>query len=558
MKVMTSDDLWVPGTISSAVTLTNVATDYRFGDHAKYTKIDNTLYFACKGIPPFQIVNDGTPTGWTMAFTTFDAPTYDSEELYAYGDIVKNTTYFQALDISKDVTIKAPNRGIATSDTDYWVAFTGYIGPDFMEDVDGADYNYCPSSVTSHAGRLVYAGSPAEPMTMYGSRIRDYTAFNKGLADNAAWKHTISANDTDLIHWMISSEALICGSDAAEFVITGGAFGITPTNIQVETKTPHGSCDAQPVLYNELVLFMQSDRRQMRGYSYMDALGRYYASHMNIASSHIFQGVLRQLRLVRSPRPAVLGVLGDGELVRFDYDRQAGLMSFFRWNTTTDHTFNAIGILPAKDSEEDLVFVTAVRNGKTYLEMFSWTDYFYNTDHPKTTYSMDYGMYLDGAIEVEVKEDSVGYYADGLTDYIGIELSVVIENSQHPSKTVDATGRIELDHDGAWGLVGFPWSSKAKTVNLGPMMKVKRINQIGVRFIDTVGTSVGTSEDELETIIFREGETYYDQALPLYSGDKLVDNPGGFGSDAHVFIQQDDALPQTVLAIVPWMQVWEK
>ena len=87
-------------------------------------------------------------------------------------------------------------------------------------------------------------------------------------------------------------------------------------------------------------------------------------------------------------------------------------------------------------------------------------------------------------------------------------------------------------------------------------MKVKRTNQIGIRFIDTVGCAVGTTEDELEEIIFRDGETYYDEALALYSGDKIVDNPGGFDRDAYIFVRQESALPQTIVALVPWMKEW--
>jgi hypothetical protein len=561
--VITDVGNWGYGTyIDLTPLLVPSGVEYRFGEHAKYDKVDNTLFFACKGIPPFELVNDGTTTGWDFQFTSFNAVPWNEIDYFSNGDIITHgASNYIALDISKDTSISQANidiePGVHVDSAKYWKAYSGDIGPDFNAAVVAGDYNYCPSAVVADSGRLIYAGSPAEPLSMWGSRIRHPRAFNTGLADNAAWKHTLSSNSTDIIQWMVSTEMLIVGTTTSEFVISGGAFGITPTNIQVETKTAHGSCDVQPIQYNELVVFMQSDRRQVRGYSYQDTIGRYYAAHMNIAASHIYGTSIKQMALVRSPRPAILSTKGNGEIVRFDYDRQASLNAFFRWKTSGTDSFKAIGVLPAKDSEEDLVFVTTLRGGTTYLELFSWSDYFYNVNHPKSSVELTYGMYLDSAVEGTVLHDSEGYYVEGLTVFAGEEVSIVVDNSQHPKKTVSLAGRVEIDYEGTTAFIGYGWTSKAKSVNLGPIMKVKRINQIGVRFVDTVGAKVGTEEDKVEEVIFTEGIIYFGQPVSLFDGDKLVDNPGGFSRDAYVYIQQDSAMPQTIVAIVPWLGQWE-
>ena len=165
-------------------------------------------------------------------------------------------------------------------------------------------------------------------------------------------------------------------------------------------------------------------------------------------------------------------------------------------------------------------------------------------------------MYLDSAKEISISEDSEGFYASGLSDYEGETVDVVVGNAPHASRKVTG-GKIRLDHDGDFGYIGYNYESVGQTMNIPPSMLVKRINQFGIRFIDTVGGKIGPSYDEMETIIFRDGESFFDTALSLFSGDHIVDNVGGFDRDIYIWFAQSQPLPQTILQIVAWTERYE-
>ena len=81
--------------------------------------------------------------------------------------------------------------------------------------------------------------------------------------------------------------------------------------------------------------------------------------------------------------------------------------------------------------------------------------------------------------------------------------------------------------------------------------KIKRIHDMTARFFRTVGAKIGTSESELDRIFFRSASDEMDQALDLFDGDKDIEFRGGYETDGHIVIQQDQPLPMTVIGLFP-------
>ncbi len=516
--------------------------------------------FADTNIRPFTASFDGPTTDdWTIAWTAFDAPEWDAEEYYNPGDIVKDTTYFIAIDNTED----EPNLDKATSLTAYWTAYNGPKTPGFAvkadaESTDTLASPWYPSCVVVHDGRVVYGGSIKEPSAIWGSKVRDPLFFVIGINDNAPYKHTLASSDSGRIHWMLSGEKLVVGAEGGEFVITGGALGITPTSVSVTTKTSFGSDENQALLFNEQVIFAQADSQQLRAYSYIDKLASFYAAHINAPADHIYKNLLKSWTLIRTPRTVVLGVDGNGDIVQFDYNRELQQTAFTKWMPeNSGDEFVSVGALSSLGKPEDLVVVVAKRDSDYFIELCHWVDYPYHTTAPMgSSYTYTYGMYLDSATEVAITSDVDGYLISGLTDYEGREISIVIDGAPHPPQTV-TSGVVRVDFTGTEAYVGYNYESAFQTMNLNPAIVTKRLNQFIIRVVDSVGAKIGPSYDELETIIFRDGVTYYDTALPLFTGDKIVDNVGGFDRDAHIWVVQSDPLPQTILMIAPWTERYE-
>lgn len=520
------------------------------------------IFLAGYRLRPITLTFDGTGSdGWSIGWTVFDAPEWDETVYYNPGDIVKNTTYFIAIENTED----EPNLNQATSTAAYWSAYANTVLPDFMTNATAEatallESDWYPSCVGVYLGRLVYGGSPNEPTALWGSKIRESGYFVLGLNSDSAWKHTLAAADTGAIQWLVSGDYLVIGTEGGEFVVGGGTYGITPTNVEVKARTAFGSSDIQALLFNEQVMFAQSDSQQVRAYSYLDKLATFHAAHINAAADHIYKALLKQWGLSRTPRPVIFSVDYDGHIIQFDYNMDMGQASFVRWENEDDtHLYKSIGVLSASGDDEDHIVVIVKRGSNYYVETFHWIDYSYHTSSPMgSSFDYEYGMYLDSATEITVLEDSEGFYAQGLTDYADETLDCVVDNAPHEQVTVSSLGVIRLTHGGSGAsYVGYNYESVLKTMNLSPALVTKRTNQFAIRFIDTVGGNIGPSYDELEAIIFRDGVTYYDTALPLFSGDHIVDNVGGFSRDAFIWVSQNQPLPQTILMIAPWLERWE-
>ena len=514
------------------------------------------IFLAGELIKPFTITNGATTDSWTIAFSDYALPAWDQSEYYAPGDLVSySSSNYIAIENSTD---HEANVGVLPTETDYWDAYGGPIEPGFIVNATGTDAEkatWYPSCVVSWMGRIIYAGSQVEPTALWGSGVRQYGYFVLGLNDSSPFKHTLSSSDSGQIHWLVSGDVLVAGTGTAEFVISGNQFGITPSSIQVATQTAHGSSPVQPVLFNEQILFSKSDKQQIYGLSYTDALARFYARHLSSVADHIHKSQISAWAMTRSPRPSLLSITGDGRIVQMIYDKEMQQTAFYPWETD-GASFVSIGTLPNDDGEDRIVAIVK-RGTEYYVELFNWIDYAYHeTASIGSSNDYKYGMYLDSATEITISEDADGFYASGLSAYEGETIDLVIGNAPHASQVVDS-GIVRLDHNGDFGYAGYGYESVGQTMNMPPAMITKRINQFGIRFIDTVGGLVGPSYEEMETIIFRDGVSYYDTELELFSGDQIVDNVGGFDRETYIWFSQNQPLPQTILQIVAWTERYE-
>jgi hypothetical protein len=72
-----------------------------------------------------------------------------------------------------------------------------------------------------------------------------------------------------------------------------------------------------------------------------------------------------------------------------------------------------------------------------------------------------------------------------------------------------------------------------------------------------VGIEVGNDAGELDRIPFRDSSMNMDEAVPLFTGDKEIEFPGGFDDDDRIYVRQTQPLPMTVLALFPRMNTFD-
>lgn len=81
--------------------------------------------------------------------------------------------------------------------------------------------------------------------------------------------------------------------------------------------------------------------------------------------------------------------------------------------------------------------------------------------------------------------------------------------------------------------------------------KTARINQLAVRFHESLGMKFGPDFNNLEDIEFRVVADNMDGPPSLFTGDKIVDFPGDYTTDPWMCFQVDDPFPSTIVSIMP-------
>lgn len=143
----------------------------------------------------------------------------------------------------------------------------------------------------------------------------------------------------------------------------------------------------------------------------------------------------------------------------------------------------------------------------------------------------------------------------------GETVKVVADGAVQNEQIVE-DGRIPVSPPAGVVILGINYKSKLRTMRLeggSPMGtaqgKQKRIFEIVVRVLNSIGFRIGPSEDKVETVEFRNQSDPMDTPVPLFTGDKKLSFPGEFESDGYIFIEQDQPLPLTILAIMPKVEV---
>lgn len=160
----------------------------------------------------------------------------------------------------------------------------------------------------------------------------------------------------------------------------------------------------------------------------------------------------------------------------------------------------------------------------------------------------------------------------GLAHLEAKSVSILADGATHDNKTV-SSGAITLDRQASYVRVGLGFTGYLETNDLeggganGPAQtKRKRLHKIGVRFLDSLYSKVGTDYYNLEYIDMRKSTMAMDRPPVPFTGDvvKHITNEtgdpweAGWRRDTRVIIVQDLPFPSQVQLIVPYFKTVDK
>ena len=412
-----------------------------------------------------------------------------------------------------------------------------------------------PAAVTFYEQRLVFASTTEQPQTIFFSVGGSFEDFTDGVGPADALTYTLGSNQVNVIRYLQAGRVLLVGTSGGEFVVTSSEDApLSPTNAVVKRQATYGSANIQPVQVANVTLFVQRARRKLRELVFDLNTDSYQAPDMTLLAEHITTSGIKAMALQQEPDNVVWCVLENGKFVGMTYRREENVIAWHEHliggsfgSDSFAHVESVATIPGALDEDQTYLIVkrTIGEATKRYIEYFNFFDF---GDNILDAYFVDSGLTYSGSAATTIS---------GLDHLEGQTVRIVANGATHPDKVV-SSGSISLDFSATNVHIGLGYSSTLQTMRIDAggtegtsQAKTKRIHDVTLRLFRTVGVEVGSSTSELDRIPFRSSADAMDSALALFTGDKEVEFRGGFDTDGFIVVRQSQAMPMTILSIMP-------
>ena len=501
-------------------------------------------------------------TGFT-AYTSGGTATeiYNIATPYAVADL-PGLRFVQSADTMFIVHPSYAIRTLTRSADNNWTFATPTIAGSPSPALNSGADDY-PSVVTFFEQRLVYGGTNNNPQTLWFSKNGDYNNFTAGTGADDALIYTIASNQVNAIRYLSATRVLTIGTSGGEYVLTATSDGpITPTTTLIRKYSNYGAAAIEPVQVADLTLFVQRGGRKVREFRYVGDINvsAYQAPDITIVAEHITAGGLTAFAYQQEPDGVIWAVRADGTLIGVTYRREEEVVAWHKHVIGGEFDggqaiVESIAALPSDTGEDELyMIVKRTINGATkrYVELMAPFNFGGVTTG---AFFVDGGLRYSGGAVGSLK---------GLYHLEGETVTILANGATHPDRDV-ADGGVALAFNSTTAAIGYNYTSSMQTMRIESgssdgtsQGKPKRIHAVTLRLLETVGIEVGNSSSENDRVFFRDSSMAMDQAVPLFTGDKDIEFPGGYDEDDRLFIRQTQPLPMSVLALFPRMNTFDK
>tara|TARA_R100001163_G_C5067808_1_gene207234 strand:- start:3780 stop:6470 length:2691 start_codon:yes stop_codon:yes gene_type:complete len=456
-------------------------------------------------------------------------------------------------------------------------ALGGTTGTIFWEEAAFSDYRKFPIAAEFYQNRLFFTGSKDEPATIFGSVFNDIFNFLTGSTSDMSIKRI--PDTAAEAKSLTGKKDLFMGTDGGMVSIRSVNPDqlISPTNINTEIQNSYGSSLVQPVIANDVVVYLQGNKLKLRELVYSRDNDVYIGNDLNLMSEEITGTGIRQMFVQKNPNQIIWCIKEDGTACILSYDRAAGLMGWA--NIVTTGTIESGTVLST--SGEDDVWLVVKRGTKYAVEKFESRS--------------DATWYVDSGSSVTANNPTsltVGTHLDGET------VQILFDGSFHSTATV-SSGAVTISNDfpvwkankaynkdetvihsgtvynakaaftsggafssGNWNtnsstaIAGLQFISTLRPMPIEPVLagkisqsRVKAVAKMVVRFVNTKGAQVGEAERQLTSFPVVKTTDTTGQVVPLKTDSFRFFVGSDYEREKLVEVRQDLPYPMTVLSI---------
>ena len=473
--------------------------------------------------------------------------------------------------------------------------------------------NY-PAAVGFWNQRLIFANTPSNPNTIYGSRVGVYDDFTNTVLNNQdeAFELTLNSSTSDFITDVVTMDDLIIMTQSKIWRIVG----TSPMNMQAYIESYSGSSGLRPFVYKKSILYVDSSKNTVSNFIYSYELNGYTGQNLDVLCRDLLDGYsINDVSFRDTPFGVLYVVRNDGMLLGLTYLKEENVYAWHQHKT--DGSFENVCCIDK--SLTDSVYVVVNRNGKKYIEVFekqidvnegiddSWhldcatkrlpTNQVYAWENESSLIYTKTGSPLPGtpvwvdplgAISgyvnnVSIEDNSIKYgskwykrnpeedtldvtnHVDGLNRFIGKKVSVVADGNEYSDLTVSNIGRVALPIYASTILVGLPYEGYLEPIPVDINFKEsgttvgvnRRITKATIRYNRSRGLWFGSSKDKLYQV-----KTYtnsnFGEPIPLETNILNTDIPDTYKTETSFVIAQKSPFPAFIQSITLGINYGEK
>ena len=399
-----------------------------------------------------------------------------------------------------------------------------------------------PQAIGFFEDRLVFAGSTVQPQTYWASKTGDYYNFGTSIpsADDDAITGTLSssAGQMNSVKAIVSFGEMIMLTSGGEYRVGGGGDAFTPSNQQARAQEYRGINDVMPVIIGGRIVYVQRHGSTVRDLAYAYEVDKYTGDDVSLLAAHLFDGQeIVGMTYQQTPNSVVWCVRKDGTLLGMTYIKEQDVYAWHQHHTNGKF----IDVCSIPGTAEDELWA-CVKHGTNYcIEQMT-------TNDEPVFMDANYSTYNASGISS----------LTGLTWLAGKKVQIVGDGNKLTGQTVANDGSLDIGGTFKSVQVGLEYDTRIKMLPIefagqdGPWgARKKRVQNVTVMFLDTIGGLFGWDESAMDEIKWRTTEPWGTPVNP-YSGKKKITLPqSNYEDTLMLLIKQADPFPMTVLSIIP-------
>ena len=262
-------------------------------------------------------------------------------------------------------------------------------------------YRGFPSSVALWNNRALFGGTVAQPDTIYASQLFDIFEMSNiavldpgtALTESDPQSFTIASDRVNDITWMTPGKSdLLVGTRGREYAVKD----FTTTSVQINPQTGYGSEYIQPVVVDDVPVFVQRGFRKLREILFDDRTAGYlspevtfFAEHITRKSQSIYPDAvtpkIKQMAYQAMDNNLLWVIDNNGYLYSATKTRETPTITAFHRHelggaySTSIPKVLSIAVAPSADGTTDELYMLVKRTvnsaDKITLEKFSYSFY---------------------------------------------------------------------------------------------------------------------------------------------------------------------------------------